>query len=126
MLAASLSGDRIMKCNIAAVGRDELLAAPERAAWNAECVCDSVFLVPLGKPHDGTPWGMLAIVGHVVGRGYILAGKGSDSIDWEMPDGVRLRTDVTYPGGVVHMWCPRVQFRIGPDTESMTIVLEPI
>lgn len=112
-----------MKTTLATVGRAELLAAPARASWDAECVCDSVYLVPLGEPHNGTPWGMLAIVGHVWDGGYILAGKGSDSVDWEVPDGVRLRTDVTHPEGIVHMWSPNAKFKIGSDLESITIEL---
>lgn len=89
------------RTNVATVGRDELLAAPARAAWNAECVCDSVYLVPLGEPHDGTPWGMLAIVGHDVMAGLVMAGRACDAVQWEIPDGARLRTDVTHPGGIV-------------------------
>lgn len=109
------------------VTRKRLLSLPTRP-WDVSSWYDGLFLVPTGLKHE-SGWGLIAIVGAVVGTGPKEIAAYCEYVYWEWPDlgfpidRAILRTDLTWPSNIIHMWSNYVRFEVGQSLSSTTVRL---
>ena len=105
------------------VTRKELEAAPQRAGWTMPTTYDSLYLLPTRKKHD-SGYHLICIVGSVDGK--LEQAAICDDICWNLQEprpgqGYAMRTDMTFPGGVVHVWGWDTKFRVGMSLSSTEV-----
>ena len=102
--------------------RKELEAAPERASWQTPTTYDSIFLLPTRQKHD-SGYGLICIVGEIK-DGFEKAAW-CDDVSWKHSPSrhYTMRTDMTYPGGVVHCWGWNTTFTVGISLSSTDITV---
>lgn len=103
--------------------RSALEAAPARASWNMETVYDSIFLLPTRKRHD-SGWHLICIVG--IDGDKLEKAAYCDDICWLVDGGnrsFRVRSDMTYPGGVAHFWGWETKFKVGCSLSSTDVTV---
>ncbi len=101
--------------------RKELLALPVRE-WNAESEYDSLTIVPTYKVHD-SGYRLMAIVGHIDGKGPKEIAAFCDDINWSVPAPIStwIKTDMTTASNCAHMWGNGLRFRVGHSLSSTGI-----
>lgn len=97
----------------------QLLSLPVRD-WGEISIYDSLLLVPARKMHD-SGWMLIAIVGIREGEAVEIAAY-PDAITWEGKLDM-LKTDCTYPTGVIHFWTRGCVFEVGDACSSVDITL---
>lgn len=102
--------------------RKELEAAPERK-WDEVSEYDWLFLLPTRHKHD-SGWHLIAIVGWK--DGVLERAAVCDDIGWHNTHADQhrfcgVRSDMTYPAGVLRMWGNGVRFRVGPSLSSTEV-----
>lgn len=106
------------------VSRKDLEAAPERK-WNEESDYSSIYLLPTKKKHD-SGWHLICIVG--LKDGSLEKAAYCDDVCWNFNAPMRdmgLRMDMTYPGGVTHIWSNDYKFKVGTSLSSTDVTLIP-
>lgn len=105
------------------VSRAQLEAAPERHSWKEPTEYDSLYLLPTRKKHDS---GYHVIC--LVGRNGDALEKAAwcDDICWKTApthpkQSFAMRTDMTYPGGIAHVWGWNTRFRVGASLSSTDV-----
>jgi len=104
------------------ITRTALEAAPEKKDWAATSVYDSIYLLPTRKKHD-SGFHLICIVG-AMKDGTLEKAAWCDDICWHIhvSDGrLSMRTDMTYPGGIAHMWGWSLRFEIGMSLSSTDV-----
>lgn len=104
------------------ISRAELEEAPDRATWNMTSAYDGVYLLPSRKKHD-SGWHLIQIIGHVGDK--LEKAAWCDDVCWKVKAGGydSMRSDMTFPGGVMHFWGAR--FTVGVSLSSTNITVEP-
>ena len=114
--------------SIREVTKKQLLALPVRD-WDKKTTYDSIILCKAGK-HD-SKWALIAVVGVVDFQPKEIAAY-CDDINYKIEDGdpklgdsgytmSRLRTDMTYPSGLCHVWGDNIAFEVGHALSSTDI-----
>lgn len=105
------------------VSRAELEAAPQRKSWNEASEYDSIYLLPTRKKHE-SGFHLICIVG--CNGEKLEKAAWCDDICWKVGhthsgQGFSMRTDMTYPGGVAHVWGWNTRFRVGMSLSSTDV-----
>ena len=107
------------------ISRKELASAPWRESWLLPTSYPSIYLLPSRKKHDS---GYHLI--HIVGRnsdGSLETAAACDDVCWivDSPGGDKfaMRTDMTYPGGVAHIWGRGLTFTVGESLSSTDVTV---
>jgi hypothetical protein len=105
------------KCQSKA-SRTGLLKA-KRRNWQEKSTYGEIFIVPTRKKHD-SGWMCMAIVGVLPDGSYEQAAW-CDDICWDVQgrEGYMMRSDCTYPGGILHFWGAR--YEVGCSLSSTDI-----
>ncbi len=100
------------------VKREELLNAPQRN-WQLKSTYNDIYIVPSRKKHD-SGWHLMVIVG-VKEDGSLEQAAWCDDICWDVRgrDGYMMRSDMTFPGGVLHFWGAR--YEVGHSLSSTDV-----
>jgi hypothetical protein len=106
------------------LSRKELEAAPGREGWQGPSDYTSIYLLPGRRKHD-SGYSLIQVVG-VKDDGSLECAAWCDDICWKHsphPHGrdYTMRTDMTYPGGVVHCWGWDTRFTVGASLSSTDI-----
>ncbi len=105
------------------VTRAELEAAPGRKSWYEVSEYDSVYLLPTRKKHD-SGYHLICIVGRTGDT--LEKAAWCDDICWKFDpthpqQSFAMRTDMTFPGGVAHVWGWNTRFRVGMSLSSTNV-----
>lgn len=104
--------------------RKSLKLLPQRE-WGIDSKYKSVYIVPSGTKHD-SGYMEIAIVGEKEG-GELEVAAYPDDIVWDMTeirqeyDSMGMRTDCSYPKGVLRFWGNRVEFVVEAALSSTNI-----
>ena len=106
--------------------RKELEAAEDRENWQEPSTYSQIYLLPSRKKHD-SGWSLVSIVG-VKDDGSLEAAAYCDDICWKHEPrkdrrDYTMRTDMTYPGGVVHCWGWSTEFVVGSSLSSTDVTV---
>lgn len=104
------------------ISRKELEAAPERK-WDEVKEYDSLYLLPSKKKHD-SGYHLICIVGK--NKDKLEKAAWCDDICWNFDELKKwqwfsMRTDMTFPGGVAHVWGWETRFRVGCSLSSTDV-----
>ena len=104
--------------------RVALLKAQQREAWDKPTTYSELFVLPSGKKHD-SGWALMVLVG-VKKDGSLERAAWCDDICWDVQgvDEYRMRTDCTYPSGILHFWGST--YTVGASLSSTTVMVRPI
>lgn len=99
----------------------ELRKLPRRKWDDIKCY-DSLMIIPSGLKHD-SGWALIYIIGMKDDSLEIAAA--CDDICWKIPKAIAydFRTDMYYPGGIVHVWSRDYQFQVGCSLSSTDVTL---
>lgn len=103
--------------------RKKLLALPVRK-WNVKSEYDTLTIVPTYKVHE-SGYRLMAIVGHINGKGPMEIAAFCDDINWSVPRslGSWIRTDMTTTSNCAHIWGNGLRFRVGYGLSSTEIAI---
>jgi hypothetical protein len=104
--------------------REDLLSAPQRD-WQKHSTYKEIFVVPSRKKHD-SGWHVMVIVG-VKDDGSLEQAAWCDDICWNvdsMKKEYTMRTDCTYPSGIMHFW--NALFTVGTSLSSTDITVREL
>jgi hypothetical protein len=101
--------------------RDELLSAPHRESWQKPTTYHEIFIVPSRKKHD-SGWHVMVIVG-VKPDGTFEQAAWCDDICWDVQGraGYMMRTDCTFPSGILHFWGARYEVGMSLSSTDITV-----
>lgn len=102
--------------------RTGLLKAPVRD-WQTHSTYKEIFVIPTRKRHD-SGWMLMAIVGKKDDGSYERAAW-CDDICWHTETTHKeyaMRTDCTYPGGILHFW--NATFTVGSSLSSTDVTVK--
>ena len=115
--------------------RKELLALPERK-WDAcDEVYDSLLVFSARTKHD-SGWSQIVVIGCRDHKPVEICGRGADDLEWKFPPPRRygssneysigqVRSDCTWPAGILHFWERSMTFKVGCALSSVTIEVQP-
>lgn len=110
------------------LSKTELLKLPVRK-WDTESTYPSIALVPTRKKHD-SGYSIIAIVGLDSPGSSVQAGEIAaycDDVFWVwLTDVGQLRTDCYYPGGILHFWGRKLEFKVGASLSSTDVVVQRV
>ncbi len=107
------------------LSREVLESAPQRTDWQGPTVYDSLYLVPSEEKHD-SGWMLIRIVGQKA-DGSLETAACCDDINWTHKPNPRgtMRSDMTFPGGVLHCWGNGLLFTVGAALSSTDVEVGP-
>lgn len=103
----------------------ELRKLPVRDWQEDSKVYRSLMIIPSGKKHD-SGYALMYIIGTDEKLEPVEIAAACDDINWQDLDGLpnwALRTDMYYPGGIVHFWSPSHNFRVGCSLSSTDVFI---
>jgi hypothetical protein len=113
--------------------RKELLALPARDWEDVAAAYDSLLVFSARRKHD-SGWSMIYVVGCREQKPVEICCACADDLEWVFPDAIRygdakeytigqVRTDCTWPAGILHFWLRDATFRVGAALSSVTITV---
>lgn len=91
--------------------------------WDTESIYDSITIATaFTKKNKKAKWSVFQIIGLDIHQDCIEVAGQCEDINWIIPHGCTLRTDM-FPSGLVHFWSDGHKFKIGRTLSSTDITL---
>ena len=102
----------------------ELRKLPFRKFNDTKKTYNSIIIINSGKKHD-SGWALILIIGLDKKGNPVEIAAACDDICWKIPNPIdyQLRSDMYYPGGILHFWSDAYMFKVGHSLSSTDIFL---
>lgn len=91
--------------------------------WKKESTYKTISVIYSGKKHNQSGWALMHIIGFDDKGEPIEIAATCDDIYWKIPKTCTLRTDMHYPGGVIHFWSEFYFFKVGYSHSTVFVEL---
>ena len=106
------------KDHVNTITKKQLIESPRRE-WDKNTSIYTSILISPSKQKHCSGWSSMTIVGCVDFVPKEILTSHSDDINWSIS--AELRTDCTYPAGILHFWSKYGLFKVGYDLSSIDI-----